>query len=60
MAAIYSKRWSTARGWSVVKERECLAEDAASWLAMFEGDEPSVTFVVGDERKAPKLKTMGG
>jgi hypothetical protein len=50
---IWSLRWTVARGWAYVKERECTPETAVYWLALYKGDEPEVTFRAA--AKAPRL-----
>lgn len=47
---LWSKRWSTARGWHWVLERECSKENASAWLAVFQKDEPGVEFILASRR----------
>lgn len=54
MLNIYSKRWSTAKGWYWKLERDTLPENADAWLAVFQKEEPSIEFVVS--AKMPKIK----
>ena len=49
---LYSKRFTIARGWHWKLERECLEENAKSWLEVFQKDEPSITFKIS--KKTPK------
>ena len=54
MLYLYSKRFSTARGWHWRQERDTLPENAEGWLLVFRKDEPEVLFVVA--AKPPKMK----
>jgi hypothetical protein len=47
---IYANRYSPAHGWQWTLERDCLPENADSWLAIFQEDEPDVTFVAATKR----------
>lgn len=51
MTTLWSKRWSVADGAFWRRERECAADTAQAWLALFSRDEPHVKFVLAD--KAP-------
>jgi hypothetical protein len=52
MLNLYSKRFSTARGWYWKLERDTLPENAKAWLAVFQKDEPEIEFKVA--AKTPK------
>lgn len=53
---LWSKRFTGARGWHVVAERECSNETAEAWLGVFRADEPGVAFVVA--RTKPDIAAL--
>lgn len=53
MLNLWSKRWSTAKGWHWKLERDCLPENKDAWLDVFQKDEPTIEFKVCLNR--PKL-----
>lgn len=44
MIKLWSKRWSTARGWHWKLERECELANSQEWLAVFRMSEPDIEF----------------
>lgn len=57
MLKLWSKRWSTARGWRWEIDRDLNAEcpeECKAWLAVFQKDEPGIEFKMSV--KKPKLK----
>lgn len=53
MLNLWSKRWSTAKGWHWKLERDCLPENKDAWLDVSQKDEPTIEFKVRLNR--PKL-----
>lgn len=56
MLFLYSKRWSTAKGWFWKLERDTLPENAESWLSIFRKEEPEIEFVVSEKQPIIKRK----
>ena len=46
LTAIWSFRWTVGRGWQWRHERYCTKNEALQWLAVFQRDEPRVTFKI--------------
>lgn len=51
--ALYSLRYSPARGYHYAKEREVTSESGARWLSIFQADEPRVEFVIASADRPP-------
>lgn len=51
--ALYSLRYSPARGYHYAKERDVTTESAARWTAVFQADEPRVEFVIASADRPP-------
>lgn len=50
MIQLWSKRWSTARGWEWKLERKCSMEDSQEWLRVFKKGEPEVEFKLSNKK----------
>ena len=50
MIALYSKRWSVAKGWHWKHERNCEESTSSAWLDVFQQDEPEVEFVLSNKK----------
>lgn len=51
--ALYSLRYSVARGYHYAKEREVTRETGSRWLSVFKADEPHVDFIVASADRPP-------
>lgn len=56
---LWSKRFTGARGWHVVAERQCSADNADAWLQVFRQDEPTVAFCVSRAKPAVASLSSG-
>lgn len=50
---LWRLQWSFGHGLRWTPERQCEADSAAAWLAIFQRDEPAVTFRLSAKR--PRL-----
>lgn len=50
---LWSLRWSAAKGWHWRHERQCYPGSEQAWLAVYQGDEPSVTFTLSLTKPKP-------
>lgn len=50
---LWALRFSFARGWQWVKQREVSIANAEAWLKNFKKDEPEIEFQIS--KKAPKI-----
>jgi len=46
---LWSRRFTTAKGWHWKKERACTDKTGHLWAAIFKQDEPEITFVVSEQ-----------
>jgi hypothetical protein len=48
--SVYSKRWAVGQGAHWRYERDVSPDSRDKWLAIFQRDEPSITFIVSEGR----------
>jgi hypothetical protein len=50
MTTLWAKRHSVAYGWRWTHERQCSPDTAQEWLAVFQRDEPNISFALSDRK----------